>query len=324
MLVPREYHLKISLLTRGRRKHPWSRWFLRAPPDEPHEDSGPATRGTPRQPSGGSLPAPHAASTGDELSRDDPQADVELAVRTLGATEVWVSGHRIHRWSSKRAQMVFRYLLWERGPVRREVLMDLLWPHATAQSARNNLNVAIHAVRRTLEKGGPGPWVVYRAGTYRIAPERTIWCDVDEFEARRRSAANALLQGHHDVAADQLSRAAALYRGPLFADASTGEWYLSDRRALTEHCAEVLEHLARLQYEAGRYIESTELCRRLLRIEPCHESAHRLLMRSYAARGLRHLVARQYHECVDALKGRLGVQPDPNTTLVYNRLVDCY
>lgn len=251
-----------------------------------------------------------------------PGAGADLAVCVLGGTDVWVRGRRVERWSSRRGQMVFRYVLWQRRPVRREALMDLLWPHATPQSARNNLNVAIYGLRRTLEVGGPGPYVVHRAGSYQLAPDLTVWCDADAFESHRHRAQIATAEVRDTDAERHLSRAAELYGGPLFADATDGEWYLDPRRTLTEHYVDVLEHRARVRHEAGDFDHCIELCRQVLGVEPCHEAAHRLLMRSYAARGLHHLVARQYTDCVHALRNRLDVPPHPDTTSMFHALVD--
>lgn len=246
---------------------------------------------------------------------------VDLAVRALGGTDVWVHGRRVERWSSRRGKMIFRYLLWQRRPVRREVLMDLLWPYATPASARNNLNVAIYGLRRTLEVGGPGPYVSHREGSYQLAPGLTVWSDADAFETHRRLARSAVAEDRTTDADHHLSRATELYRGPLFADAADGEWYLTARRTLLEHYTDVLERRARLRCEAGDLDSCIDLCRQLLGVEPCHEVAHRQLMRSYAARGLYHLVARQYAECVRELRRRLDTSPHPETTSIYQALV---
>src|SRR5206468_7599808 len=48
-------------------------------------------------------------------------------------------------------------------------------------SSRNSLNVAIHALRRTLRTMTDVPVIVYADGTYRISRELRLWLDVDEF-----------------------------------------------------------------------------------------------------------------------------------------------
>lgn len=251
-----------------------------------------------------------------------PPAKVpDIVARTLGATEIWVRGTRIERWGTKRGLMILRYLLWQDAPVRRETLMYLLWPDSSDQSARNNLNVALYGLRRTLETGGPGPFVVHRDGAYELAPSCTAWIDARAFVGVCTRADRAVEDGHPNVGERLLRSAVDLYGGPLFADDATAEWYLPDRRALAELFVRALHTLAALRFEARDVAESVELCRRALRVEPCCEITHRLLMRSYAHQGLYHLVARQYKDCVAALDRFLDVTPRPETTRMFLELV---
>lgn len=270
------------------------------------------------------VPGPRTTVDRPRAARDlvGSQADVpDIVARTLGATEIWVRGSRIERWGTKRGLMILRYLLWHDAPVQRETLMHLLWPDATHQSARNNLNVALYGLRRTLEAGGPGPFVVHRDGAYQLAPGCTVWTDARAFVDTCARAERAVEKGRPDMAERLLRSAVDLYGGPLFSDDATAEWYLPDRRALAELFVRALHALATLRFQADDAAESVELCRRALRVEPCCEVTHRLLMRSYARQGLHHLVARQYKDCVAALDRFLDVTPHSDTTRMFLELV---
>lgn len=272
-----------------------------------------------------SLPVPGLVTRDRRPAAPDltgSQAEVpDIVARTLGATEIWVRGNRIERWGTKRGLMVLRYLLWHDVPVRRETLMDLLWPDSTHQSARNNLNVALYGLRRTLETGGSGPFVVHGDGAYQLAPGCTVWIDARVF-IDVCARADQAVEDRAPALAERLLRGAVdLYGGPLFADDTTAEWYLPDRRALAELFVRALHALAALRFEAGDAAESVELCRRALGVDPCCEVTHRLLMRSYARRGVHHLVARQYKDCVAALETHLDVTPHPRTTRLFLELV---
>src|SRR6185437_11244844 len=123
------------------------------------------------------------ASTPEQPLPEPGQPEADVAAMTLGPLEVIVAGRRVLRWNSLKARAVFQYLLIHRGrPVRRDVLMDLEWPDHTHTSARNNLNVALHSLRNTLD----GPWqslqpVVYQDGCYVLNPKLEWWVDRDEF-----------------------------------------------------------------------------------------------------------------------------------------------
>lgn len=253
----------------------------------------------------------------------DPEPNAaDLVARTLGRTEIWVRGVRIQHWSTRRGLMVLRYLLWHGGPVPRDRLMHLLWPHSSERSARNNLNVAIYGLRRTLEAGGDGPYVTFGDGTYRIAPERTVWIDARAFSRACAHADDAVRAERPSVAEQQLRSAVALYRGPLFADDTSAEWYLLDRQALAEEYAGALHQLAALRYDADDSVECIDLCRQALRVEPCREVTYRLLMRAYARQRLYHLAARAYQDCVSTLGRVLEVGPHPDTTKTFEELLD--
>lgn len=264
---------------------------------------------------------PPLGADGPDTAAGAPAHATDIVARTLGGTQIWIRGTPIQRWGTRRGLMILRYLLWQGRPAYRETLMDLLWPNSPPQSARNNLNVAIYGLRRTLEVGGSGPFIVHRDGAYQIAPGRTVWIDAHAFISVCAEADRAVVEQREHVAQRRLRDAIALYRGPLFADDMTGEWYLSDRQALVERYAGALHRLATLRHELGAVTESIELCRRVLEVEPCREVTHRLLMRAYARQRLYHLVARQYQDCVETLARTLDVSPHPDTTRIFRDLV---
>ncbi|HEX6255017.1 MAG TPA: BTAD domain-containing putative transcriptional regulator [Euzebyales bacterium] len=253
---------------------------------------------------------------------DTPPVDSDIVARVLGGTRVWVRGAPIARWGTSRGLMIFRYLLLQDRPVPRDRLMGLLWPGSTPASARNNLNVAIYGLRRALEAGAPGPHVVFRDGAYQIAPDRSLWLDVRMFVDACARGARALRDGRANRAERVLRDAVTLYGGPLFADDTDGEWYLADRRMLVERHATALHDLASLRLDVGDAAECVELGRQVLRVEPCREVTHRLLMRAYARQDLHHLAVRQYRECVDTLDRVLDVRPHPDTTRTLDDILD--
>lgn len=251
----------------------------------------------------------------------DPQS-ADLVVRAFGGTDVWVRGTKIEDWATQRGLMVLRYLVLHRDrPVPREVLMDLMWPHSSAHAARNNLNVAIYGLRRSLEQGGDGPYVIHREGSYALAPALSIATDVDSFEISILRAERAVRSGDHGGAERSYRRALHFYRGPLFFDDSDGDWYLLDRRILEERYVNAAEWIADRAFHIAALNECIELCHLILRTDPCRETAHQLLMRAYAGAGQVQLAVRQYTACVAVLQSELGVGPHPKTTLVLDKLL---
>ena len=250
------------------------------------------------------------------------QPDADVAAMTLGPLEVIVAGRPVPRWNSLKARAVFQYLLIHRGrPVRRDVLMDLEWPDHTHTSARNNLNVALHSLRNTLD----GPWqslqpVVYQDGCYVLNPQLEWWVDRDEFLSELSQADAYRISGHLRPAIYHYQRAVQLYRGPLFEDDPSGDWYLPEQRHVTEFYLQALESLGEIHFDLGE-LPSAEYSGKLaLARDPCCEPVHRLLMRCYAAQNKQQLVTRQYRLCVDALRDELGVSPGAETLRLFHDL----
>ncbi|MDY7103899.1 MAG: BTAD domain-containing putative transcriptional regulator [Actinomycetota bacterium] len=250
----------------------------------------------------------------------------DLVVAVLGPLEVTIGGVQVERWVSGRGLAVFRYLVLNRErAVPRERLMDLLWPWADPQAARNNLNVAMYGLRRSLREADPvedRPHVVYRDGCYGLAPGLSVRSDVEDLEASLARARCMRDAGRVDEAIGWLEHAVSLRRGPLFEDDTAAEWHLSERQRIDELCADAWEELAGLRFGRGDVAGSADACRSLLELDNCNESAHRMLMRTYVAQRKYHHVARQYAECVTNLRDELDIGPDFETTDLFQQLLN--
>lgn len=249
-----------------------------------------------------------------------PMADI--ATWALGPLEVHVAGRRIPKWNSLKARAVFQYLLIHQDrPTRRDVLMELQWPNHSHNSARNNLNVALYSLRNTLDGlGHSAQPVLYRDGCYFLNPELTWWVDRNEFllalddaqRARRTSQPARIISAYH--------RAIQLYRGPLFEDDASGEWYLPEQRQLKELYVLALEQVAEVHFALGELSEAVRFGRLAVSTDPCCEPMHRMLMRYYSSQHRQQLVSRQYRACATALNDELGVHPDEETVQLFRKL----
>jgi DNA-binding SARP family transcriptional activator len=185
-----------------------------------------------------------------------------------------------------------------------------------------NLNVALYALRRAAFPRDPerGPFVEYRHGAYTLASGVTWWIDRDEFTRSWTRAGAAQSEGNIAEARAALEHAAGLYRGRLFEDDPSGEWFFAEQRLLEERFLLVLERLASLQIDAGELEPAEETLRRAVARDACRESAHRLLMRCYGELHQHQLVTRQFQQCVEALRRELGVAPHPETVETFRAI----
>lgn len=260
-------------------------------------------------------PGPSAVDAPDEESSHPP----DVKVRLLGEFEVLLGEARVRSWGGRRIRTVFQYLLVQDRPVRREILMDFMWPGHTYDSARGNLNVCLYGLRRVLGAVGGGDYVVYRDGSYGLNRDLVWSVDLKRFTSRadRMSAASA----RGDLLSAILHGQAAIieYGGPLL-DGEPADWCAEHRANLAESYIRTLLRVAELQMCRGDVAAAEVAAQRLLEEDPCREAAHRLLMLVFAERGERDCVARQFRRCVDRLNNDLDVPPSAETVELYRSL----
>ncbi len=245
----------------------------------------------------------------------------ELAVHLLGPLYAAIDDVAVEDWPSARCRSLFGYLLTHREPwPQREVLMEVFWPGSSAEASRNSLNVAIHALRRTLRSITDMPIVVHDCGVYRINRDVLLWLDVEAFESHVKCGRRFEDAGELDKAMRDYEFAASLYRGDFMADDPYEDWAALTRERLRLAHLEALSRLSNLYFSAGNYTACVGLCQRIIERDPCREDAHRRLMRCHSRQGMPHLALMQYRVCARALADELGVETDPATTELHERI----
>jgi len=248
--------------------------------------------------------------------------NADVAAGILGPLELMVGSQPILKWNSLKAKTLFQYFLINEGrPVRRDVLMQLQWPDHTYNSARNNLNVALCALRNTLRVPNRGAQpIIYRDGCYLLNSEVAWWIDRNEFRSILRQAHLAFHASQSQQAVDAYRRAVRLYRGPLFEDDPPGDWFLAEQHQLKEMYLQALERLAEIYCDLGEYSAAVQFGQHATNTDPCRESAHRVLMRCFSLQHQQQLVCREYQSCVTALHDELGVPPGDETVQLFRKL----
>jgi DNA-binding SARP family transcriptional activator len=253
-----------------------------------------------------------------EALPDEPPRAAELTVRCLGPLEILHDGRDLGPVPNRRARSLLRYLLLHRGRVTpKEALMDLFWPDAEPAAARNNLNVAVHGLRRYLRAAdGHDGHVLFQGDGYLLNPELDLRVDLDEFH-RLLAAAQAARSRDVTDSVRHLESAEALHRGCLFADELYEDWTAGPRRDLADRYVELLRQLAGHYRDLQDDASAARVLRKVLDEQPADEPTHRELMRCYARLGQRHLALRQFHDCVAVLDRELDLTPDPETVRAY-------
>jgi len=268
-------------------------------------------------------PVEHSASLSARPPISQPTSNVAsvlpgLAFTCFGRFVVWRAGEQIELCSNRNGQAILRYLVAHpRHSATMDVLMEALWPEDAADVARHKLHVAISALRCALNSGYKCPkgagYLQCENGLYQLNPAVPIQIDAEEFVALYRSGQRT----GGDAASDRYEAACKLYTGPFLPEDLYADWSLIQREQLAQMHLAMCGALAAHQLAHGRYDEAARWATRILEEDRCDETAHRQLMRAYAAANRRADALRQYQRCEHILADELGVQPMAETTALF-------
>ncbi|MDP2947961.1 MAG: bacterial transcriptional activator domain-containing protein, partial [Chloroflexota bacterium] len=109
--------------------------------------------------------------------------------------------------------------------------------------------------------------------------------------------------------------------GDYLAEDLYEDWCAGERERLKELCLSVLTKLASLYAASGQYETAAHYCRKALARDNCRESVYRDLMRYLWWSGHGPEAIRQYRLCQDVLERELAIDPLPETTRLYQHIV---
>lgn len=250
-----------------------------------------------------------------------------LRVRMLGTFNVWRGDEEVRDrdWRSIKARQLLQLLLVEYGrTLSRERIMDMLWPGLEGDSAANNLRVTLSRLTKAIEperpEGAPVYYIVQQADTYGFNTDSDHQIDSADFTAAVDRGQNAERKGQRDAAVAAYRQAIEIYGGAFLPDSLYEDWSVVERERLALLFNKAALRLGALLLEDGLTHEAIGLAWRVIEYDQAQEEAYQLLMRAHASLGERSTALRLYARCVAALQAELGVEPLPDTVLLYEAL----
>jgi DNA-binding SARP family transcriptional activator/RecA/RadA recombinase len=250
-----------------------------------------------------------------------------LSLSLLGPFQATLDGQPITSFKSNKVRALLAYLAVEADrPHPREVLAGLLWPDWTDREALGNLRYALSDLRRvTGDRTAEPPFLLIARDTLQFNTASDFSLDLRSFTDL---AETALTRPEGDEGLSELEEAICLYQGSFLEGFSLPdaapfeEWALLTRERLARQMSSTLRHLAAAYEERGQYQRAQSFARRQLELDPWDELAHRRLVRSLALSGQRSAALAQYETCRRILAEELGVEPDQETTQLYQQISD--
>ncbi len=240
--------------------------------------------------------------------------------RVLGPVEVWTGQEWTEVAAPKQRSVLATLLLRPGEPVSTDTLIDEVWPGTPPARAANLVSVYVHHLRRRI--GDPdGRLLVTRAPGYQmlLGPGEL---DADRFSRLVADGRQALASGAPDRAADLLTEALGLWRGPALGDVAATALVAAEARRLEESRVEALELRAQANLACGRHAEVVPEVRRLLADHPLQEKLWALLIRALYGAGRQAEALEVYEQARKAISEELGVDPGAELRQLYQQMLN--
>ena len=259
------------------------------------------------------------AAAEPQVAENPPAAAGALRVSALGKTLVEVSGiSQLEALGSSRTRELLVFLLLQKEGATKEEVGLALWPEASASQVRNSFHVTLHRLRAVLGHAEAIRVVGHR---YSVDPAFVGFFDVPLFEEGAKAALARVKKKSEGDDPAELMALIGLYRGELLEGESAGEWHLARRDRLQQLFVELLAHAGSSLQKAGRWAEAAEIYARRIEIDDLDEEAYRQRMVCLEALGQFKEAQRLYRKLVGVLDKELGVEPEPASREIGERLL---
>ncbi len=253
-----------------------------------------------------------------------------LTLSLLGPWQVTLAGEAVAGFKYDKVRALLAYLAVEADrPHRREALMAMLWPELPEGAARNNLRQVLVTLREAIGDRTIHPsLLLISRSTIQFNLESSYELDVAIFTELLAACRH---HSHRNPAscktcAERRRQAVTLYHGPFLAEfflpdsTAFEEWALLKREWLQRQMLEALDWLTTYYERRGQYQQARQSAWRQLELEPWREEAHRQLMRLHLLSSERSTALTQYEQCRRILADELGVEPEAETTALYEQI----
>lgn len=248
-----------------------------------------------------------------------------LKVYLLGKFRVFQGGREISdkRWKSKKAQMIFKYLLYHRrkGYLKKDILMELLWPEDDPVKTAKRFHVALASLRKTLEpeidRGTPSSYILRSGDAYRIDMGDDGYVDIENFKNELILAKGAK---HPKQSFTHYLNAVSIYCGDFLEEDFYIPWCDEEREMFKEKYLRLLEEIINYYESKEDYKNCIDYAKKYLKIDRCAENIYQSLMTYYSEIGNKAMVTRTFNKCKDNIMTELDCPLSQETEILYREL----
>ncbi|WP_062428834.1 nSTAND1 domain-containing NTPase [Herbidospora daliensis] len=226
-----------------------------------------------------------------------------MEFNVLGPLRVIRDGAEVSLGDARKLRLTLAVLLAGAGrPHSAETLIEAVWGDRPPASARHNLYLYVHRLRRTLGDDvvtrGPGGYTLHAPGL-----------DARRFRDLTAQGEAALEAGEAELAAKRVGEALRMWRGEAFEGFADCPPVAEAAGALDEARLAAAESWATAMLRAGRPGDSVAELTELVRRHPFREGLRAHLMLALYRSGRQAEALEGFHEAREVLDRELGVEP---------------
>ncbi|RYX81286.1 hypothetical protein EON83_24880 [bacterium] len=242
-------------------------------------------------------------------------AKTKWRIELFGEPRVSIGGQWVTRFRTRRAALLLARLALEGAPVRRDVLVEWLWPDSSFEVGRNRLSVALSALRRSLET--PSSKTKLFWGNHDLVGLNfdEVQCDALEFEGLLKRAQT---ETESATRISLLREIMELASAPLWSGEEF-EWLREKAKQLNDQLYDAAISLSELDS-----MGALEVLKRANSIEPTREDIASALMRSWVAAGKSDEANRVWRSLEKRLRSEYNRAPSSATRAVARRLFESH
>jgi len=253
---------------------------------------------------------------------------LNLRIYSLGPFRIFIGDEEtpLSQCKSKKGITLLRYLFFARhkGPVPKDVLLELLWPESPPAQADLNFRVTLSLLRKTLSLNQNGrsefPNLMRKEGGYQLLLGKEGWSDVDEFNNQINLAHYKENKQNGEEAFQHYLKAEKLYQDDFLVENLYEDWCFIEREHLKNQYLYALTKI--LDYYEGQrnLTEAINYCYKILKADPYRENIFRRLMQYHYELGNRKEVKSVFELCKNNIENKLGVALSYETKEIYHKL----
>jgi DNA-binding SARP family transcriptional activator len=249
-----------------------------------------------------------------------------LKVYFLGKFRVFQEDREIpdSRWKSKKAQMLFKYMVYIRhkGHLKKDVFMELLWAEGDPIKTAKRFHVTLASLKKTLEpekaRGIPSAYIIRSGDAYRIDIKDEGSVDIENFREELKLARD---EQNPDMAFQHYMKAATFYRGDFLEEDLYVPWCDEERERIKEDYIYVLTKIITYYENQKDYSACIDYVGRYLKVDKYAENIYQQLMRYYALVNNKAMVVRTFERCNENISKELDIPLSRETKTLFQKLL---